>query len=123
MKIVKWIPQILLSLLFLLAGGYKLFTPYENLIEVMSWITEVGPFIVKLIGLLEVLGALGLVLPMVFNKYPVLVPVAALCLAVTMVVAMIVHLSRGEPIIFTVVLGILCLLVVWWRRDFFRPTA
>ena len=54
---------------------------------------------VKAIGTLEILGALGLILPAVTGILPVLVPLAALGLAVTMIGAVIVHLRRREPFI------------------------
>ena len=122
MKIVKWIPQILLAIAFLGAGAMKLFTPYEEMIaqEQMAWAKDFSPAIIKIIGVLEVLGALGLILPMVLKKYPFLVPTAAIGLALTMIGAMIVHLNQGEPIWTNLFLLALCGLVVWWRKDLFK---
>jgi uncharacterized membrane protein len=58
-----WTAQVLLAFAFLMAGRMTLVTPYEGLAADMAWVAHVPAAAVKLIGLLEVLAAVGLVLP------------------------------------------------------------
>ena len=96
MTIVLWIVQVLLALAFIMAGFMKAFQPIEKLRERMSWARHVAPGLVRLIGTLEVLGALGLILPVATHILPWLTPVAALGLVLTMIVAAVVHLRLKE---------------------------
>ena len=120
MNIVKWIPQILLAAAFLMAGLMKMFTPYEEIVATMAWTKDVSPILIKILGLLEFLGALGLILPMALKKWPILVPIAAICLGLIMIPAMFIHLNLGEPIWANIVLLGIAIVVVWIRRDLFK---
>lgn len=105
MDIVLWIVAGLLALAFLGAGAMKVTRSKEQLAASgMAWTEDFSAPMVKTIGTLEVLGALGLILPAVTGILPVLVPLAALGLAATMIGAIIVHLRRREPFIPPVVL-------------------
>ena len=119
MKIAKWIPQILLILMFLFAGVMKVITPYDEMLSQMPWAEDFSLTTIRIIGILEILGALGLFLPVLLKKMTVLVPVAAIALALTMVLAMIVHIGRGEPVWNNIVLLLLSVAVVWIRKDLF----
>ncbi len=96
MNIALWIVQILLALAFVMAGTMKATQPAEKLAGRMKWVNALRPQIVQLIGILEVLGAIGLILPVVTGIWPWLTPVAAIGLVLTMIGAMILHTSRGE---------------------------
>lgn len=120
MKIVTWIPQILLAAAFLMAGIMKIMVPYAEMLAQMPYVEEFSANTIKLIGLLELLGALGLILPMLFKKLPFLVPASAIGLALTMIVAMLFHINRGEPVWTNLVLLALCGLVVWIRKDLLK---
>ena len=96
MNIVLWVVQILLALAFGMAGIMKVTQPIDRLETRMGWVKSVGPGGVRLIGSLEILGAIGLILPALTGTLPWLTPVAAACLALTMIGAMIVHGRRGE---------------------------
>ncbi|HEY1295713.1 MAG TPA: DoxX family protein [Chloroflexota bacterium] len=87
MNVVLWIVQILLALVFLGAGGSKLVTPVEQLMAQMPLPLPAPEFTLRLIGTLEVLGAIGLILPWLLRIRPMLTPIAAACLALEMVVA------------------------------------
>src|SRR5579872_5487762 len=117
MNIVLWIVQILLALAFLMAGSMKASQPIEKLRKNMAWTAHTSPGIVRLIGMLEVLGALGLILPAVTGILPWLTPVAAIGLVLTMIGAMIVHIRLGEGshIAPNIVLLLLAALVVVGR--------
>src|SRR5216683_2875693 len=116
MNIVLWIIQILLALAFLMAGTLKDSQPIDKLAARIKWVNSLRPpQTVRLIGILEVLGAIGLILPAVTGILPWLTPVAAIGLALTMVGAMITHGRRGEysGIGVNVVLLVLALFVVY----------
>lgn len=98
MTIVLWIIAIVLAVFYLAAGLSKLVRPKAKLIESpqMGWAQDFSEPALKGIGAVEVLGALGLVLPWATGIAPVLTPVAAVGLALLQVGAAIVHLRRGE---------------------------
>jgi uncharacterized membrane protein len=89
--------QVLLGLVFLAAGGTKLAQPKEKLAKNnMAWAGDFSQGAVHLIGALEVLGALGLVLPALTGVLPWLTPLAAVGLALLMAGAVYTHLRREE---------------------------
>lgn len=96
MAIVLWIIQILLALAFLMAGFMKVSQPIEKLRERMNWAKHAAPGIVRLVGWLEILGALGLILPKATNILPWLTPVAAVGLVLTMIGAIATHIGLKE---------------------------
>ena len=97
MNIALWIVAVVTALAFATAGTLKLTQPKDKLRQQMGWVEDFSPATIRLIGAMEVLGALGLILPAVTGIAPVLVPLAAAGLAVVMVLASVVHLRRGEP--------------------------
>ena len=118
MNIALWIIQILLALLFLFAGGTKLIMPIEELMKMGSPNQVVLPgWFIKFIGLAEVLGALGLVLPGLLRRRQELTPLAALGLAIIMIGAVVVTIM-GDGVAMAVtplVVGLLCLFVAYGR--------
>jgi len=123
MSVVAWILQGLLALAFVFAGGQKLAKDRKQLIDAgMGWAADFSDAAVKGIGAVEVLGAVGLVLPAAIRVAPVLTPIAAVGLALVMAGAVVVHLRRGEtagaaP---SLVLGLLAVVVAVLR---FGPVA
>jgi uncharacterized membrane protein YphA (DoxX/SURF4 family) len=97
MNIALWIVQILLALAFALAGFMKVSQPIEKLGERMNWAKRMAPGVVRLVGSLEILGALGLILPKATGILPWLTPVAAVSLVLTMIGAIITHFRLQEP--------------------------
>jgi hypothetical protein len=111
-----WIVQGLLAPLFLLAGGVKLVMPLD---EMVAQSGLPGPFIIFL-GVVEVLGALGLILPMLLKIRPGLTPLAAAGLTIIMVgatvlTAMGVGGSDPDLALFPLVVGLLTAFVSWGR--------
>jgi putative oxidoreductase len=96
MNVVLWIVQGLLAAAYVLAGSMKAFRPLEQLSKTMKWVSVVPAGLVRFIGIAEVLGAIGLILPMVTNVAPGLTIVAAAGLVLVQVCAIVFHLSRGE---------------------------
>jgi len=99
MNLALWIMAGLLAAGFLFAGGTKLLTPYEKLAKApgAGWVNDFSSAFIKTLGTIEMLGALGLILPGALNIAPILVPLAAVGLALIMVGAGVVELRRHEP--------------------------
>ncbi|MEL6147988.1 MAG: DoxX family protein [Chloroflexota bacterium] len=119
MKYALWIVQILVAIAFIGSGSMKVLTPYNELITDpnMAWATSLNATLVNIIGILEVLGGIGLILPAVTGILPILTPLAGAGLALTMVGAAILHIARGEwgAIVINLVLGGLALFAAYGR--------
>lgn len=117
MDVALWVIQVLLALVFVMAGVMKLTQPKEKIAAQMPWANDFSQNNIRLIGLVEVLGAIGLILPSLMRILPVLTPLAALGLVVTMVGAILTHLRRKETpmIVVNVVLLVLAAVVVYGR--------
>lgn len=96
LHVVLWILQILLTAMLLWAGFTKLFEPIEKLSAMWPWTGQVPVAFVKFTGIVDVLGAMGLILPSLLRIKPKLTPVAAIALCVLMVCAIVFHVARGE---------------------------
>lgn len=96
MSVVLWIVQVLLALVFLMAGFMKLTQPLATLSKRMAWTTSVPLGLVRFIGLAELLGGIGLILPMLTGILPWLTIAAAIGLSIVMISAAIFHLTRHE---------------------------
>jgi hypothetical protein len=113
MTYALWIVQALLAALFLFAGGMKLILPLEQL----TGLVELpGPFL-RFIGVAEVLGALGLILPGLLRIRPGLTPLAAAALVIIMLGATVITLVGGEvvPALIPLVVGLLAAFVAYGR--------
>lgn len=110
-----WAVQIGLALLFVMAGGNKLLTPWADLVAMMPAGATMPEALVRFIGLAEVAGAIGLVLPAATRVAPVLTAWAAVGLATIMVLATGFHASRGESVAITVALLAASSFVAWGR--------
>ena len=99
LNVALWIVQGLLAGVFTLTGTTKLVLPREVLEKRMHWAATWPPWCIKLLGLAEVAGAVGLVVPAATGVAPVLTPIAALCLAVLMVGAVGTHRRLGESVV------------------------
>ncbi|MGV9246544.1 DoxX family protein [Streptomyces sp. NPDC003710] len=122
MHVFLWILQILLALVLLAAGGGKFVQPYEKTAESMPWARSFSAGQVKAIAALEVLAALGLVLPAATGVAPVLTALAATGTALIMVGAVVTH-ARGKEwsqIGPGAVLLVMAVVIAWGR---FGPYA
>ncbi|GAA4622267.1 DoxX family protein [Actinoallomurus vinaceus] len=96
MEISYWIVAALLAVFYLYAGGKKIIQSQEQLQPMMGWVDTVPMPLVRLIGVLEVLGAAGLILPPLTGIAPWLAIAAAIGLVLIQIGGIAVHLSRGE---------------------------
>jgi hypothetical protein len=112
-----WVAQGLLAAAFLMTGGMKVSAPIEQLAAQMPWVTGAMGGAVRFIGVVELLGALGLILPAATRIMPKLTPLAASGLLTVMALASMTHISRGEypMIVANLVLGGLAAFIAWGR--------
>jgi DoxX-like protein len=98
MNLTLWIATWLLAVVALVGGITKTFVPKQKLAEQHGgeWTSHAGAGFVKTLGVLELLAAVGLILPAVLDIAPVLVPVTAVCWVLLMVGAMITHGRLGQ---------------------------
>ena len=98
MDIAVWIVTGIVAFILGGAGASKLVRSKEKILENpnMGWANDFSQSAIRLIGVAEVAGALGLVLPWALDVLPVLTPIAGYALAALMVGALVVHLRRGE---------------------------
>ncbi len=119
-NIVLWIVQGLLALAFLLSGFTKTFQPLATVRKNMPWASDVPAPFVRFLGVAEMLGAIGLILPAITGIGTWLTVAAAAGLVVVMASASIFHASRREysTIGMNVVLLGLSVLVIVGRLTF-----
>lgn len=116
LHIALWLVQGLLALAFGAAGLMKLMTPVATLAASMTW-AESMPWLVRFIGVAELFGAIGLIVPAATRIRPQLTVWAAAGLNTIMVLALGLHVYRGEWSALTApfVLGVMASFVVWGR--------
>ena len=117
LNITLWIVQVMLALIFLSAGFFKIAMPVEQLAQQMVWPGDVPVLLLRFIGVAEFLAGIGLILPSVLRIKPFLTPLAGAGLVAIQVLAILFHLVRGEFAIimlnFTLVL--LSFFIAWGR--------
>jgi DoxX-like protein len=116
-SIILWTVQGIFALMFLLVGGMKLILPIQMLLAQMPM--PLPGLFVRFIGLAEVAGGLGLILPGLLRFRPVLTPLAALGLVLDMIGATAYNLINGQigSAVMTVVLGLICVAIAYCRRS------
>ncbi len=117
LRAALWVAQILLAVMFGMAGLMKLSQPISALATSLPWVTTVPEMLVRFIGAAEFAGALGLILPALTRIQPRLTALAALGLIGVMVLASAVHASRGEfgMIPVNIVIAAIAGFVAWGR--------
>ncbi len=113
-----WVIASVLAAMFLAAGLMKVSQPKAKLAAAgMAWTEQFSPGMIKTIGALEVLAAIGLILPAALGIAPVLAPLAAVGLVLLMAGAAVTHARRHELALIAVNLVILALaIVIVWGR-------
>lgn len=118
MNVLLWVLQSILALAFIGSGVVKITQPKDKLKAQMEWVDHTSETNVKLVGAVELLGGLGVILPAVTKIATVLVPIAAVGLAITMALALLVHVRLHDPIAKAsgaIILLILAVVVAWGR--------
>ena len=117
-SIILWAAQLLLAAAYGLFGSMKATQPLDQLAKMMTWIPSFPPLFVRSLGVVEVLGAIGLILPSLTRIQPRLTVIAALCILVHQFLAVSLHVSKGEISVLglNVVLIMLAAFIFWGRR-------
>ena len=117
LRISLWIAQALVFFVFVSAGVVKFFTPIPQLAAMMPWTGQHSETFVRVIGLIDLAGGIGILLPALTRIMPGLTVLAALGCTVLQVLAIVFHVSRGEAIAtpLNFVLLALAAFVLWGR--------
>jgi uncharacterized membrane protein YphA (DoxX/SURF4 family) len=116
MNVALWIVQVLLAALFVFSGAMKFIMPVEEMTKQMP---SMPGWFLRFIGICEILGGLGLILPGLIRVRPGLTPLAAAGLVVIMIGATAISLMIGPAVgaLIPLVVGLLAAFVAWarWR--------
>ena len=111
-----WVAQVLVALAFGMAGFMKLSMPISELAaKGMGFVNHTSEGLVRFIGTIELLGALGLILPAAMRIKPILTPIAAIGIAVIMLLSIKEHVTQNEPVVANIILLLLAAFVAWGR--------
>ncbi len=116
MEIIIWIIKILTAVVFAFTGINKLILPKEKLVEKgLTGLINLKNFEIKIAGLLELMGAIGLILPSVLNIYPFMSGISALCLGLTMIVAGWINKKQNHSIAINIIILLICTFIAFWE--------
>src|ERR1039458_9826619 len=96
MTVAYWVLAALMGAFYLYAGGKKVAQTKEQLAPMMGWVDRTPMWLVRMIGVVEISGVAGLILPPATGVAPVLALVAAVGFVILQILASGVHRSRGE---------------------------
>lgn len=111
-----WIAQVLLAITFAMSGFMKATQPIDALVSSgMNWADDM-PFLLRFIGICQLLSVVGLILPSLLRIQPKLTVWVAIALATNMLFALVFHIAKGEGFAAPpFVLGVLAVFVAWGR--------
>ena len=113
-----WILKGFIASVFTFTGISKIFLPKAKLLDQgMKGLIGIDQKQIKVAGLLEVLGAFGLILPTLLNTYPVLSATSALCLGLTMIVAGWINYKLKLSITLNIIILVICILIAYWQLN------
>lgn len=117
LNILLWIAQGILCAMFLMAGTMKMITPDDEMMKNMPDASAGFLTFIRFLGACEFLGGVGMILPSLLRIKPILTPIAGMGIAITMIVAVGMHISKGETsaTVTTAVLAVLAIFVIWGR--------
>jgi hypothetical protein len=115
-----WILKGIIALIFSFTGIYKIFLPKAELLDKgMKGLTDLDEDQIKVVGLLEVLGVLGLIMPSILNIFPVLSAISAVCLSLTMIVAGKINNKLKLHIFPNIAIFAICILIAFLDIKYF----
>ncbi|MDR6551752.1 DoxX family protein [Paenibacillus qinlingensis] len=121
MNLALWIATGLLAVVALAGGTSKTFMSKERLAKYPGggWVKGFPASFLKSIGVLEILAAVGLILPALLNIAPFMVPVTAICWVLVMIGAIIIHLRHGhaKPVVANLIYLALAVFIAWGRFE------
>lgn len=116
MHVALWVAQVILAVIFLMGAVMK-WQPIEKTAAMMPWVGQVPSVVVRLLGIVDLLAATGLILPSLLRIQPRLTSWTAVCVIVLMICAIVFHVSRGEAAVIGI--NIFCIVVaafIAWGR-------
>jgi uncharacterized membrane protein YphA (DoxX/SURF4 family) len=123
LNIALWVAQLLLAIPYAMLGWMKATGDLAQLSQMMKWIPDFPVWFVRGLGVLEILGAIGLILPSLTRIQPRWTVIAAVCILLHQACAVTLHLTRGE---FTIVLNAVLIALaafIYWGRSRKVPIA
>jgi putative oxidoreductase len=117
LNITLWILQVLVAAFFLMAGTMKLTQPIVKLSAMLPWTGQIPEILVRLLGMIDIVGAVGILLPGILRTRPRLIIWAALGIMLLMASAITFHISRGEAYGITpnILILLLAAAIAWGR--------
>jgi hypothetical protein len=117
MNTLIWIIQGVLAVFFLIPGTMKLIIPKQKMIDMKKLKPGGAVLPVRMLGFVELLGAIGIIVPFLTGIFPILTPIAAVGFGLVMVGAFIEHYHKEEYKILPLLIFVffLSLLVAWYR--------
>ena len=118
LNVALWIIQILLAIGYAIAGIMKIVSPISDLAMEMAYAADVPEWFVRTVGVLEVAGAVGIIMPAITKIMTWLVPLTAICFSLIQVTAIFIHANYGETAQFLAInltLLAMSLFVLWGR--------
>ena len=117
LDIALWTAQLLLAAGFIWAASMKLFQPIDKLSAMWPWAGQIPVFYVRGLGIIDLLGGLGIILPSLLRTWPRLTSLTAIGIIVLMICAIVFHVSRGEASVIGVnfFFAFLAAFVAWGR--------
>lgn len=117
LNIALWVAQVILAGSLIWASMLKLFQPIEKLSAMWPWTSQIPLTLVKFTGIIDLLGAMGLILPILLQVKPKLTPIAAICIIILMICASVFHIERGEASVIgvNIVFTIMAAFIAWGR--------
>jgi putative oxidoreductase len=117
LNITLWIVQGLTAALMLMSAFMKIASPIPELSAKWKWTGELPQQVVRMLGIVDLLGGIGIILPAILKIKPGLTPLAAVGVVLLMISATVFHISRGESsvIAFNIILMLLASFIAWGR--------
>ena len=117
LHITLWIAQVVLGGMFIMAGLMKSTQPIVDLSKSVPWTANVPLGLVRIIGVSELLGGIGLILPSLLRIKPILTPIAAVGILLIMVFALVYHVVNEETNVIgiNIAFGLVAAFIAWGR--------
>lgn len=120
LNITLWITQGLLAASLIWAASMKLFQPIEKLALMWPWAGQVSESFVKFTGIIDLLGGIGIIAPMLFKIKPRLTVIVAWAIVLLMICASVFHILRDEASLIgaNIAFAMMAVFVAWGRAKY-----
>lgn len=111
-----WILKLIIGLLFIFTGISKIIVSKTKLLEKgMKGFINLDQKQIKIVGILELIGAIGLIFPSLINVYNIVSAISALCLGFTMIVAGWINFKLKLSILPNIIIYLICIFIAYWE--------